>query len=397
MHKRLEKYLVGTRFAGIEIELRNDEAVFHVVVLKRTGNKLSVEQVFSEIKSPGELPAKNIKDIPVSVVVTGKGLLYRQVPADPDSSPEILLRKILPNVNPDEFFVSSKKNGTGHYVSLARRSVIDRVCAEVKKHCTVVALEVGSHCLDDVRSFLSGNLIRSGRHTIAFDDQSISSVEYLQDEESAETENVFTIGGQTIPGHALVAFAIGFRIATGNYISLETGLHNEFVQQKLFRTALRAAIIFVFAILSVNYFVFSHYWNLQQKLESSSGSEGGAVEEVNMLREQVAARSNFLESAGLLNNSSFAWYADQLAHNMPDGIRLSQINFSPRIKLTEEDTIGFRGNAIEISGNCEESIVLNRWIQFLQGEQWISSASIRSYEQNKSDATGKFTLDLQLH
>ncbi len=398
MHKRLDKYLMGNRFAGIEVELRGEETIFHVVVLKRNGNKLSVEQVFEEIKSPEELPLKILKDIPASVVITGKGVLYRQVQADPDSSPEFLLRKILPNVNANEFFVSSQKNDSGHYVSVARKSAVLPVYDELKKYCSVVALDVGSQCIGDIKSLLTGDeLIRCGRHIVTFDADSISSVEFLQEEESASGQNSFTIGGQDIPGHALVAFSVGFRIATGNCFSLENGSQEEFIQRKLFRTTLRAALIFAFTILSANYFTFSHYWNLQQELQAQSGSEGGAVAEVNTLREQVEARSSFLQNAGLLNNTSFAWYADQLAHDLPEGIRLSQMNFSPRIKLAEEDSIGFRTSAIEISGNCEESIVLNRWIQFLQSEQWISSASIRSYEQDKSDATGKFTLDLQLH
>lgn len=398
MHKHLEKYLLGKRFAGIEVELRGDETVFHVVILKRTGNKLSIEEVFNEFTSVEDLPAKKLKDIPVSIVVAGKGVLYRQVQADPDSNPEILLRKILPHVNANDFFVSSIVNGSGHYVSLARKSVVIPVYNELKKHHSVVALDVGVQCVGDIRSLLSTTqAIQCGRHLVTFDGELISSVEFQQDEMSSASSNSFVIGKQDIPGHALPAFSIAFRSACGNYSSLENDLKEEFLQRKLFRSTLRTAIIFIFAILSVNYFTFSHYWNLQQELSARSGSEGSTVVEMNILHEQFQVRSSFLQNAGLLNNTSFAWYADQLAHSMPEGIQLSHMNFSPRMKLAEEDTIGFQPNTIEISGSSEESIIVNRWIQFLQQEQWISSASIRSYEQDKADATGKFTLDLQLH
>jgi len=388
---------MGNRFAGIEVELRGEETVFHVAILKRNGNKLTVESVSGEISSPEKLPVKVLTDIPAAVVITGKGILNRQVQADPDSTREILLRKILPNVNADEFFISSRKNGSGHYVSLARKSAAVPVYTEIRTICSVAALDVGSHCISDIRSFLPpADVIHCGRHVVTFDTESISGIEYLQ-EENAAAGSAFTIGGEDIPGHSLVAFSVGLRLATGNYFSLDPDPKEEFIQRKLFRTTLRAAIVLILAILSVNFFTFSHYWSLQQELESQSGSGGSSIAEVNALREQVRVRSTFLQNAGLLNNTSFAWYADQLAHNMPDGIRLSQMNFSPRVKLAEEDSIGFQTNAIEISGNCEESIILNRWIQLLQGEPWVSSASVRSYEQGKTDATGKFTLDLQLH
>lgn len=389
---------MGTRFAGIEAEIRPDGAVFHLVILQRKGGKLSVERLPEETKSIDELPLNLLKDIPASIVITGKGILYRNVEADPDAGPEILLRKILPNVNAGEFFISSRNNGSTHFVSLARKNALLPLLSELKQRCSVVSFDVGLHCTGDIQSLLPAvNVVQCGHHVVTFEKDTISSVEYTTDTTPTDPGNVFFIGGEEVPSVALTAFAAGLRIAAGNLLSLQPGMHTEFIQRRLFRSTLRSSVIFIFVLLLVNYFVFSHYWSRQQELETESGSEVNAMTEVNLLREQVEARTDFLQNAGLLDNSSFAWYADQLAHHMPEGIRLSQMNFSPRLNVAEEDTIGFRKSTIEISGNCEESITLNRWIQFLQEEEWISSASIRSYEQGKADATGKFSLNLELH
>lgn len=396
MYKWTEKYLLGNRFGGIEVEIRAEQTVFHIVILKRNAQQLSVEHISREVKSVNELPLNLLKDIPVSIVFTGKGILYRAIQADPDAGPDILLRKILPNVNADEFFVSSRKSGSAHFVSLSRQSVVLPVLSELKQQFSSVSFDIGVQCIADIRKLLAESTVVScGNHVIAFEDESIVSAEYQQHPADSSDE-LFTIGDENLPGAALVAFAIGLRTASGNTFSLEQEMRSDILERRLFRFTLRAALIFVLGVLVVNYFVFSHYWNLQRELEAKRDAEGTSVSEVNLLRQQVESRTNFLQNAGLMDNSSFAWYADQLAHAMPEGIRLSQMNFSPRIKLIEEDSIGFRTSTIEICGNCEESVTLNRWIQLLKGEEWISSASIRSYEQGKTDLTGKFILDLQL-
>jgi Tfp pilus assembly protein PilN len=397
VNKQLEKYFVGNHFAGIEVELRGDSHIFHVILLQRIGNKLLVQKRFDEFASIDEFPEKIVKAIPVAVVVTGKGVLYRQIQTDEAASSETLLRKILPNVNVNDFFISSVKNGSEHYVSLTRKAGVNNILEKLKKVCSVISLDVGCQCLSEIKSLLPElSTIRSGRSVVAFDASRISAIEYLT-EESSDAESDFIIGGQNIPNHALTAFSIAFRLVTGNFQSMENGFKDDFIQRKIFRTTLRAALVLIFLALIINYFAFSHYWNRQQQLEIQLGAGGNQISEVNLLRQQVDTRTTFLQNAGLINNTSFAWYADQLGHNLPEGIRLSQMNFSPRVKMAEEDSIGFHTNAIEISGNCEESIILNRWIQFLKSEHWITSASIRSYEQGKTDATGKFTLDLRLH
>lgn len=396
MNQQLEKYLLGSMFAGIEAEVRSNGVFFHVAIVERKGKKLAVKKILTEANSLNDDVKDILQNIPAIVVVTGKGILYRTVTADRDSKPGLLLHRVLANAQAHDFFISSVYNEqAGHVVAVARKSMVNPIMAESEKHCWPISFSIGAGCIADILSLVgTKNEIICGNHTIQLKEEHISGISYSETEEKREN---FIFGDQEIPSEGLVAFAAAFRLATGNHSAEESGTkREEFLYRKLFRSTVKAALIFLLLILTGNFFAFSHYHSLAEELQSRPEAGNGLNEKLNMLREQVATRTDFLKQTGLLSTNSYAWYADQLAHGMPDGIQLTRMNFSPLVKTAEEDTIGFHANSLEIAGSCDESIVLNSWLQALKNEKWIGSATIRSFEQDRAESKGEFILDLQL-
>ena len=210
------------------------------------------------------------------------------------------------------------------------------------------------------------------------------------------------IGGEKLAADYLPAFAAAFQqlLPEENRIQLADELfhkaQDDFLQRKLFKTGVKAVLAFVLVLLLGNYFAFSHYWAKKSELDSQLQSNGGAFSEVTQLEQDVHSKRDFLSQAGLLSPAHYAYYADQLAASLPDAIRLTQLNLSPKLKFAEEDTIGFRPGRIEVGGSCSQSVVLNNWLQQLQQQSWVKAATLQSYVQDKSMAQGVFQIQLEI-
>lgn len=400
MHPRLRTYLLGSRYAGIESEMCGDITRFHLVVIKRTGTKLHIEKVLTEIVTLEELKTALPKDIPCSVTFTGKGILYRYIQVAPAATPQTILGKVLPNAAIKDFFISATpSSGDGQLITVVRKATVQPVYEQLCKHLDITETHIGPLVACDVLRNSKGTKdeIKLGKHNIHFEANLPREVVYTDDEPDS---SFIEFGAEQIISEGVIAFSAAFQSlihGTGIPAIDETSdRRKQFLQRRLFQSGLKATLIGILIALAANYIAFSHYWKLQNELSSQLNGQGNSISELHALEEQYTAKRDFLYSTGLLSQTSYAWYADQVAHDMPEGIQLNQLNFSPLMKVANEDSIGFNNGQLQITGRCEESVVLNSWLQNLKSKAWIHSASIRSYQQSKSMTAGEFTLDLNL-
>lgn len=393
MHPRIEKFLLGSCFAGIEAEFRGDEMRYHVTLVKQKGKKITVDLCACNLASLSDLPAGILKNIPVMLAITGKGILYRKVQADRDAGIDVLVRKALPNISAKDFITEAQSAGSEHYLAIARKETVVRALDEVSAHGSVISISIGALCVKNILPLLAEEMVSFGAHRVDHDRRLIASVQYNETHDGAADIH---LGDEMINAQHVIGFsAVITRLVNAQ---LQTSLLNTdvFLQQRLFKISVRAAIIFFLIILSFNFIAFSHYHNRAEELQSLPGSGNVLTERLHVLRSEVNTRQSFLQASGLLREMPFAWYADQLAHGLPSGIQLKQMHFCPRVKLAEEDTIGFSTNQLEITGTCAESTDLNKWLQQLKAVNWVKSAAIQSYGQDRSRTYGEFKLELQL-
>lgn len=391
---------MGSRFAGVEAEFRSDGCVFHLVIVKRSGKKLTIEKSISDISS-SSLKENLPREFPCAIVFTGKGVLNRYVQAAPDSPPHALIGKILPNASAKDFYINATPSiREGQMVNVVRKESVNAIMNELRGF-GIITSGIGPFIVCDLLRMLDHKeeIVHCGNHTIRMDTGFPSEVMYNADNKSSPD---FDFGGEKISSSALIAFASAFQFAvngnanTSCQSEITTSVREEYFQQRLFKASVKTTLAGTLLLLCVNYFMFSHYWKLQEELSANLMGQTNIISEVNHLEEQAKNQSEFLSRSGLLSQSSYAWYADQIAHSMPGGINLTRLNFSPRIKVANEDSIGFNAGTLEITGLCGESVVLNNWLQELKKQDWILSASIRSYQQVKTKKEGEFTLDLSL-
>jgi hypothetical protein len=391
MHPRIETYLLGQRFAGVEAEVCADGVRYHVTIVRRVKGQLQIEQTFHQLRSADQLPKDALADIPILLTITGKGVLHRVVQSDRDTASEVLVRKAIPDIVHSDFMFQTVFNETsGHIVSIARRSLVEEIQQQIAPYGTVINTDVGAVNTQFIHALLEKETIVCGHHQLQFNASGLKSVTW---NESLHNDDSIALKGETIPAQALIGFSSVVKLLLTHNDNREFA---EYLQRRLFRFTTRTALAGLLLLLLINYLSFSSYRSLAEELQSRPEARTELAAQRNALRTKVSEQRTFLTSTGLLEEAPFAWYADQLAHEMPAGIQLTQMNFSPRVKLAAEDSIGFSNGMLQLSGTCNESIQLNTWVQQLKSRSWVRTAAIVSYEQNRAQANGVFHLQLDL-
>jgi hypothetical protein len=308
-----------------------------------------------------------------------------------------LLSKILPNATLKDFYMETVPVIENEiFISIIRRSAADEIISAIQSAgFSLVGAGLGSPSVLHILPLTGepGPLLHFGNHQLRFREGFANEI--IFDEKNSCTDEI-EISGQKINGAALLAFASAFELvmnhSPGQVIEPLKEMCSDFFQRKLFRKgagALAATLLFV---LLVNFFFFSAYRDRAAALDNTLQDQGGAFLHLDTLEKQVAEKRKFLLASGLTGNARHSWYADQLAAHLPREIILTGLNIFPKIKTTEEDTIGFSPGKILIDGSCPQSIILNSWLQELKKEKWITGAELLSYLQDKNMTRGEFSV-----
>lgn len=401
MHPALQKYLTGSKSAGVEIQLTAEGMLMHLIILRRKRKEVIIEKQVTGIESYEKLAAHLSGEIPLVIRITGKGVLYRRLMADPGAEQGKLLAKVFPNASLKDFYLEAIPAAADEiYVSVLRRSVADEIIQQLKSPgFSLVGAGIGSPAVTKIL-FLFGEPkpeISFGNHHIRLENNLPAEVMY---HENQDADHELETGGQKISATALPAFAAALEeiisvqkkacdILPGSY-------RTDYLQQKLFRKGTAALLGITLLALAINFLCFTHYREKDAELKNKLETNGGAFRDLAGMEKQVSEKRKFFSGSGLNGPSHHAFYADRLAAGLPREIILTEMNISPRIKLPEEDSIGFIPGEIVLAGTCSESIILNSWIQELKKEKWIKKAELEKYIRDKAMPRGEFHILLSL-
>lgn len=403
MHQRIQNLVIGKYFAGLEVQFLGDAVAMHLVVLKRNGQQLVVEKSVSDLDSVEKLSGHLAKDIPLAIAFTGKGILHRRIAADPNIDLKNLLSKVLPNASLKEFYMQTVPAAHDEqFVSVLRKTSLDAILDQIRqKQIPVVECSIGPLPVVNILSLLDESKSELGfaHHKIHLQNGLVEEVNY---DEQAFEKNSFNIGGQKVEAESLVAFSAAFQHLLSPSQRVDAQVESllcakdDFLQRKLFKAGGKAFLIATLALLLGNYFFFSHYWSEKNILESKLQTDGGAFTDLRKFEKQVQLKRAFLEQAGLLGHSNNSYYADQIAYGLPREILLTRMALAPRLKLSQDDSIGFKPGRVEIDGSCTQSVVLNEWLKQLKEKKWVKGATLESYVQDKTMKQGEFEIALEL-
>lgn len=396
MFPRLERFLLGPKFACVEAEIRTDKILFHVSILQKKGSKAQKVILKNNFTAPEDVAEHIDRRVPVALIVTGRGIINRMLNGQAGVSDESLIRQVLPNALAGDLLISKYEvSDNALMVSVARRETVKKV-ADSLEGISIVSVLVGPSValtLVDLVGAIEPEW-NCGNHSFRFQNGRVNEAAYVS---RGAYANV-SLGDETIPALNTVSFAgalqgLTFTSAIPGEVPEFNQRRAEFIRMKRYGAAVKTSVLVALLVLLVNFFVFAHLRELKSALEADPRTNTEALLHFNELTERVEANKEFFAASGWSGTTSYAWMADQLAAQMPDDIVLTRMNVAPAETFNREDTLGFHPKSIVINGTCRESASLNAWLKILQQAQWVSSAVITAYTDGGGQ--GKFELHLE--
>lgn len=400
MKEKLNRILEADRAAGAEVVLGAGEPVVSFALLEKKRSRVSISSSQSgRALNDLTIPA----GAPLCISVSGKGIIHKKVFASGEENEAFLLQKILPNANPNDFYIQCVPAANDHvFISVARKNVIDDLLKELaSKKLEVISCTFGPFAIAvilpamQLSSMVSQNILLPG-HNLTIGGTEIEN--YAPSLEPGMTS--IRAGEENLRADIAIAYASAISYFTGSEIKVDIPAirvqADELRQKTIFKKSGAAMLVFFFALLLTNYFAFDHYWKKKQKFESQISVNQGTLQKYNELKASYDEKRKFLEETGLLRSSRSSFYADQVALDIPEAILLTDLTIQPKIKGPDERVVQFDPNTIHVSGTCKRSNELNDWIKLIKNKSWVSEVSLVNYKQDKNDPTGAFTLELTI-
>ncbi len=410
-HRAFFPFSATSQAVGLSLyQVHEGEWEVTAVWLTRKGNKVEIKEQWEGIWPAGELAPSFPKNLPVALVLDGKGILHKPLSLSAAGTPsEQLLKQVLPGAGATDFCVQQAV-GTGQvYLSLLRNQLLDEVLSALEQAGYVITfLSVGPFA----GAHLAGTLlagtpgaepvkVRVNGKCILIEAGKVASLLPLEEGEGISS---FTAGEETLPAKMLSAYCVALEVLLGYGLApqapaerIEKASQTWQGNQKLKQTALTLLLAF-FAALLLNFFAFSHYTDKLAAMEQQAALLDPARKQTQKLAAELQQKEVFLRQQGWLSPSKASYYADRLAATVPKGVRLRELSIYPvdEKRSREEKRTVVNPQVLLIRGVCNDPKVLNEWFSTLSDLGWAQQLSPPDYRFGEREGKGRFSIQIHL-
>ena len=214
-------------------------------------------------------------------------------------------------------------------------------------------------------------------------------------------EKYYYLEDEKISSKHLLTYAntIGFYINNQDIsttIPIDT-LKNDYKYKSYVRIMSSGALVFLFSILLINFFVFRSYSTSKEAVEIEYEAKKLQINDLDKLQTEVKSKSDFLQKNKFLQLSRTSFYVDRIAFCRPNGVAFISLTIFPinkEIASNQPDMISFKENNIVISGSANNVSNLNDWLDKLRKEEWVKELSLTKIKQTESPQLTMFTIEL---
>ncbi len=396
------KLQVPTEVTSVAIEVVGRSSyVFSFVVLRR--NKKQIEKVSSGVgieHLEDLIQALDVKK-PIVLTLSGAGIIHKKLQSDQLGLREAL-PYMLPNSNADDFIYQKTYSSKGSaFYSVARKDLVDQWRTEFEeKGFDVLEVSLGPFAIQSVLPILAerNQEVHLGKFSLDLGTESVQSFGL----NGAALPTSFHIGEEQIPGDISLPYFGGFQTVTGIpqkvMIESEELTHNqsEYLHKRIFKVGGWAALIFLFAILLINFLWNSSLQSENNVLQESYLADSLTLSQCDKLKTEIDDKEGFLKKAGWLDRSHASLFMDKVAQLTPQDVLLTGLSYQPIDKnesRVQRKTI-YQTNKIRVVGQVLSATSINPWIKELEEEKWVSAVKVIDYEYDSKKKVTFFELEI---
>lgn len=400
----LERLLWLKSCTGIEVNILADNTISgRLCEISLQKDALSIDkkvQVEGEIANlTGKIPPEK----PVSLSITGKGILTKKISREEELSDEKLSR-LFPNIKPEQFYIQNFISGEFSYVSIIRKEVLDEMLQRLRKaDISILLVNLGpfgaSHILRQLNSY--GKEVHFDGHVISLSGK--DDWDNYKYSPSARSDFPLKIDIEPIAEQFVLAYAAAFQL--GLYHQLNAlrlpvdAINNnltDFEEKQKFNFRLVATLAVFFILLFSNFLLFSYYSSENNVLQTQESKSAASVETLVNTEDDIAKKEKLLKDLGWYKGISHAWLADQLAQSLPTGISLKEISINPlnSVESNRQRKEIYKIGTIEITGETIDMDPVNEWIYALKNKNWPHRVNLDSFSPSAENDKQYFAVTI---
>lgn len=383
--------------------IRQDSSVVALIVLlERIRDKWEPKETLV-CEGFEELTKRLNPNIPVCIVVSGKGVLFTQFDAESERNDDILLNKILPNARLEDFYFQRILfNENENWFTVIRVSSLKAITEQFEKNnFPVVRIGLGPFDIDAVlnaklrekKSFQAGTYFFEHVEPGSF---RFSGTGFNETPESSEMSD------HKLETRFILAFATALRFLNDGKTGVESQppivreSYIQFLSFKAYQVLLPLSLGVLFVLLLGNFFAFTRLQNKEAQYAATLQAYLPLINELEETRSILTKRKILVRQSRITGRDRISYYIDRLVSVMPEILILEEISVFPFKKRSLSNEIPQAENKILIRGKTRNSQFVNNWIDSLKNFDWISDVNLLGLTQDSIDGSTVFVIDIRL-
>ncbi|KQR70885.1 PilN domain-containing protein [Pedobacter sp. Leaf176] len=337
------------------------------------------------------------KNFPVSIVFSGKGILYKMVDAGPDAQQEQLAISAFPGVQLKDFYKQVLEGDKHAVVHLARKMTIDPLLETFgKAGFKVFACSLGASVSSQIWTLLNAydTLLSFGGHQFTLSEsKKLLSYRYQQDEKN---KFPLKIADQAIDEIYVLSYAAAFQLILHDKLTLVLAdvdsVNLRFVDLSQNVGLKKKAFLFLtglFVSLLASFLVFSHYNTENAGLAGKAGAQAASAGQVDLLKKSIAEDEALLNKMHWHGGYNYGFILNEIARSCPVALSLTEVSVNGVGKRGTESEVQ---PEIKISGQTGNLTAVNNWLFMLKEKKWVKSVKLLGFNQDNESEDYQFNL-----
>ena len=400
----LENYNRINQAAGLNVHIKAEgELQIDLCSVSASGNELELEKKVTGLSSLEQIRQHLPEKTPIALNLSGKGIFQKQI-SKLEAINQSNFSSVLPNGNPDDFYVQHFISGESSFISIIRKSEADRWISHLTQFGYLpLMLSLGPFVIDSITSQLNiyeGDFIVNG-HQVSRNEHSAWTA-YLYNE-TASSPFALKIGNEKIDEKLVIPCAAAFQLVLAGQIdpvhaevdTLQDALDKQLESNK-FKVQGFIILIAIFVLLLANFITLSVLNASNVKLQNQVSASAESDSSRNLLIEKTKKSEAHLKLLGWDGGINKSALIDQVCSLLPPDIELSSISVNP-VDLTAsraENGLIFASRKLQLVGSSEEIIPVNEWIARIKTKTWVKNVQLESYVYDSELNKGKFLITI---
>lgn len=366
---------------------------------KNTVKKNAVTHLSSSIEA-----LRIDKGVPLTLVLNGKGILVKKVgKVFHHSNP---IAAILPQANPNEFYVQLNEHRDYTIIAVARRTIVDSLIATFQqKGFTILNIHLGPAIVETIVPFIdttTHNTITVGAYGFTLSDQGLTDITTSLSTTEPDTAE-YVVANQYIQARHLLPYAAAVTLLSSDLTDDPSlvaaplkAARETFIYKNYYKAAALGLVATIFVLLLVNFLLYDHYYTRNKEMAVTKGISQQQLQQAQHISKNIGQKERFLSNAGWIQPVKTSFFADRFARLLPEGVWLTNLQFYPLQSdfLSDAEGLHFKKDTVLLTGTCTDARQINTLINNLKTMKEIKDIGMKAYNYMKEEDKGEFSLEI---